>query len=373
MKIVVNTRLLRVNRMDGIGWFTYNTMKRITQVNPAIEFHFLFDSGFDESFRFGENIIAHNLFPPAKHALLNVVWFEWSARRVLKKIQPDLFLSPDGLLCLGWKGKQYGVMHDINFHHHPEYLKFSNRKYYNYFFPRFAAKASRLATVSEYSKRDICQSFGVDTDKVDVVYNGVNAFFRPCDEQTKKNIRDKYSLGKPYFVFVGTLSPRKNVKGLMHAFSLFKKETGADINLVIAGWGMYKAKELQAYKERLGVGADIIFTGRVGNEELNYIVGSSLSLIFVPFFEGFGIPLIEAMQSHVPIIASNVTSIPEVVEDAALLVNPYDSNAIKNAMIEIFGSLDLRQKLIENGKIRKKFFSWEKTADLLWEGVLKAV
>src|ERR687889_157102 len=109
MKIVVNTRLLRKNEMDGIGWFTYNTLEYIVKQNPGIEFHFLFDSGIDKDFLFSSNVTGHNLFPPAKHALLNLIWFEWSVKRLLDKLNPDLFLSPDGLLCLGWNGKQYGV------------------------------------------------------------------------------------------------------------------------------------------------------------------------------------------------------------------------------------------------------------------------
>src|SRR5688572_30107594 len=99
--------------MDGIGWFTYNTLQWIVKQNSQIEFHFLFDSGIEKEFLFAKNVIPHNLFPPAKHAVLNVIWFEISVKIILEKIQPDLFLSPDGILCLGWKGKQYGVIHDI--------------------------------------------------------------------------------------------------------------------------------------------------------------------------------------------------------------------------------------------------------------------
>src|SRR5919112_690730 len=155
MKIVVNTRVLRKNDMDGIGWFTYNTLQYIVKQNPNLEFHFLFDSGIDKEFVFADNIIPHNLFPPAKHALLNLMWFEVSAQRMLHKINPDIFISPDGLLCLGWQGRQYGVMHDINYFHNPKDFKWSNRRYYNYFFPKYAEKACRIGTVSEFSKDDI--------------------------------------------------------------------------------------------------------------------------------------------------------------------------------------------------------------------------
>jgi glycosyltransferase involved in cell wall biosynthesis len=359
--------------MDGIGWFTYNTLKEITTKNADIEFHFLFDSGIDKSFLFSDNIIPHNLLPPAKHALLNIAWFEWSVKNLLKRIEPDLFFSPDGILCLGWNGKQFGVMHDISFYHYPGDLKLSNRKYYNYFFPRFAKKATRLATVSEYSKSDISNSFRVEKDKIDVVYCGINSFYHPVDKKTIAQTRNKYTNGKPYFVFIGTISPRKNLLNLMKAFELYKKTGVEETKLVIAGGGMYRVDELYNFKGQMNFGNDVIFTGRLPDTELNNILASSLSLAFVPKFEGFGIPLIEAMQCEVPIIASDVTSIPEVVDNAALLVDPLNVEEIKVAMYKITTDASLKMQLIEKGKTRKGFFSWEKTGELLWASIKKCL
>jgi glycosyltransferase involved in cell wall biosynthesis len=371
MKIVVNTRLLRKDRMDGIGWFTYNTMRHIVTQNPQIEFHFLFDSGVEKEFLFAENVTGHHLFPPAKHALLNVVWFEWSVKRFLNRIKPDLFLSPDGILCLGSDCTQYGVMHDINFFHHPEYLKFSNQKYYNYYFPKFAKKAARLGTVSEYSKQDICRSFKIPEDKIDVVYCGINSYYQPVDAITIGSTRNKYTGGKPYFIFIGTLSPRKNVLGLMKAYERFRMDTGLDMALMIVGGGMFKTAELKKYRSEMKFGADVVFTGWLNDKALNDVLASSLALVFVPFFEGFGIPLIEAMQCDVPIICSDVTSLPEVVADAALLVDPASTEEIKNAMARLATDPGLRKELIEKGRRRRTFFSWEKTSRLLWESIQK--
>ncbi|MGZ5189699.1 MAG: glycosyltransferase family 4 protein [Flavisolibacter sp.] len=359
--------------MDGIGWFTYNTLQYIVRQNPQIEFHFLFDSGIEKEFLFGENVIPHNLFPPAKHAVLNVIWFEVSVKRILDKIQPDLFLSPDGILCLGWKGKQYGVIHDINFVHRPMDLKLSNRKYYNHYVPKFAKKATRLATVSEFSKQDIIKHFNVESEKIDVVYCGVNSFYHPVTNETATQTKENFSNGKAYFVFVGTLSPRKNILGLMKAYEAFKSETGSDMQLLIVGHSMYKTDELYNYKKSITSGKDINFTGRLEDEELNRVLASSLALVFIPFFEGFGIPAIEAMQCEVPVIASNVTSVPEVVGDAAILVDPGNVEEIKNAMVRIVSDEELRKELIHKGKIRKEIFTWEKTAALLWNGISKCL
>lgn len=373
MIIAVNTRLLRKGKMDGIGWFTFNTLQHITKKNPNVEFHFFFDSGIEEDFVFSPNVIPHNLFPPAKHAALNIIWSEVSVKSKLKSIKPDLYFSPDGMLCLGWQGRQYAVIHDINFMHHPEFLKFSNRKYYRYYFPRFAKKARRIGTVSSYSKADIASTFGVEEDKIDVVYCGINSFFKPLDIAEISAIRNQYTSGEPYFLFVGALSPRKNVRGLLQAFELFKKETFSRYKLVIAGSELYRSGELLDYKKAMTYGEDVIFTGRLSDSALNDIYGAAHTFVFVPFFEGFGIPIIEAMQCHVPVIASNVTSLPEVAGDAALFVDPANITEVKNAMIRIYNNDDLRNDLIKRGDIQKKLFSWEKTADLLWEGITKCL
>lgn len=371
MKIAVNTRLLRKDAMDGIGWFTYNTLKKITVENPDIEFHFFFDSGIEEEFLFSNNIIPHNLFPPAKHAILNIAWFEWSVKRKLKITNPDLFLSPDGILCLGWSGKQYGVVHDLNFLHMPEVLKYSNWKYYNYIIPKCALKAARIGTVSNYSKNDLVKTLGLNQNKIDVVYSGINSFYQPITTDENQKTRIQFSEGCEYFVFIGTLSPRKNIKKLMEAFEIYKTNSINDHKLLIVGKGMYKEGELLEFKTKLHYSKDIIFTGRQPDEETKRILASAICLVFIPIFEGFGLPPIEAMQCNVPVIASNVTSVPEICGDAALIVDPYNPSEVAEAMSSISINKHFRQELIRKGNIRKDFFSWDKTADLLWESINK--
>jgi glycosyltransferase involved in cell wall biosynthesis len=178
MKIAVNTRLLLKDKMEGIGWFTYETLKRITASHPEIEFIFIFDRKPSQDFIFSENVQAVVAHPQSRHPILWYLFFEFGVYRVLKKHKPDLFLSPDGWLSLRSNTPQLAVIHDLNFEKHPEFVPFLVRKYYLYFFPRFAKKARRLTTVSEYSKKDIVSRYGVDEDKVDVVYNGVNDVFR---------------------------------------------------------------------------------------------------------------------------------------------------------------------------------------------------
>lgn len=373
MQIVVNTRILLKDRLEGMGWFAYQTLKQITVNNPNVHFVFVFDRNFDDEFIFSDNITPIILSPQARHPFLYYAWFQHSVKGLLNKMQPDLFLSPDGFLSIGAKCKQLPVIHDINFLHHPQDSKWLTSKYYNYYFPKFAKEATRIATVSEYSKQDIAKNYGIDEHKIDVVYNGINSFFKPLDDITKEKTKQKYSSGKNYFVNVGSLHPRKNIPNLVRAFSLFKKESNSDFKLILAGPNYWGVAEIHKIIAETNLKEDVIFTGRLADEELNLVLGSAFALTFVPYYEGFGIPLLEAMQTQTPIITSNVTSMPEIVGEAALLINPFDINEIKNAMIQLYQKPELSKSLITKGNLQKQKFSWEKSADLLWQSVLKTV
>ncbi len=373
MKIAVNAQLLRKNDMYGMGWFAYNTLKHIVEQNPEVEFHFLFDSAIEDEFIFNTNVIAHHVKPKAKSIFLKIFWQQWSVRRKLREIKPDLFLSPDGSLCIGWNGKQYAVIHDINFFHNSSYLNWKARIYYNSFFPKFAKKASRIGTVSTYSKLDIINAYGIAPDKIDVVYNGVNSFFTPVPEDETNKTKSELTDGENYFIFIGSLQPRKNILRLLQAFELFKKRTKSPFKLVIAGKEMYKVSDIYTVYDGMMFKGDVIFTGRVPDEKINAVLGSAYAMVFVPLFEGFGIPVIEAMQCNVPVICSNVTSIPEVAGDAALLVDPYNVEQLSVAMGRIYRDDSLRCELIEKGKKQKTLFSWENTANLLWNGILECL
>lgn len=372
MQIVVNTRLLLKNKLEGIGWFTYQTLKRITVNNPQHHFVFLFDRNYDEEFIFADNITPIILSPQARHPVLYYIWFQHSVKNLLNRMQPDLFLSPDGFLSLGAKCNQLPVIHDLNFVEHPRDLKWLTEKYYNHYFPKFAAQAARIATVSEYSKQQIIKNYSIHPSKIDVVYNGINAFFKPLNESDKMIAKNKFTSGKNYFVSVGSLHPRKNIINLIHAFAAFKIDSGSDIKLVLAGPHFWGLSEINKAIETNNLKSEVVFTGRLSDEELALVLGSALVLTFIPYYEGFGIPLIEAMQANVPIITSNVTSLPEVAGEAALFVNPFDINEIKKAMLQLYNDESLRNTLIAKGEQQKANFSWDKSAALLWASIEKA-
>lgn len=366
MIIAVNTRLLLQGKLEGIGWFTRETLSRITTEHPEHKFIFIFDRSYASEFIFADNIVPVVVSPPARHPILWYIWFEFQIPRILKKYKADLFFSPDGYLSLNTKVRQLAAIHDINFAHRPKDLPWLKAKYYNRFFPKFARKAKRIVTVSYFSKEDINRTYNIEEDKVDVVYNGVNTSYTPTNIEENIRTRELYSSGKSYFLFIGSLHPRKNICGLLRAFDGFKTSVDTDMKLLIVGESMFKTSDIEMTYEGMRYKDDVVFTGRLNNDELHRVLGAAVALTFVPYFEGFGIPVIEAMNAGVPVICSNTTSLPEVGGDAVLYVDPFSTPQIKDAMIRIYQDKELRDLLVEKGFKQREKFSWNKTAELLW-------
>jgi len=372
LKIAVNTRLLIPERLDGIGRFADETLRRITSAHPEHQFYFLFDRRYDESFIYNSNITPVVTPPPARHPLLFITWFEVSLPLRFYGIKPDIFLSPDGFLSLSSRVKSVGVIHDINFEHFPEDLPFLEGRYLRGMFPRFAKKAFRLATVSEYSKSDIVNTYKVSPDKIDVVYNGAGSNFKPLNAVNQQLIKKKFANGRDYFFFIGSLHPRKNLVNLFRAFDQFKKSDTKNIKLVLAGARQWWTDEIRQAYESMEYRTDVIFTGRINDRELSLLMASALALTYVSHFEGFGIPILEAFNCDTPVITSNITSMPEVAGKAAILVDPFSVNSISEAMQKMANDPALRQQLIAKGREQREKFSWDQSAGLLWQCVEKA-
>jgi glycosyltransferase involved in cell wall biosynthesis len=371
MKIVVNTRLLQKDNLEGIGWFTYETFKRITVNHPEHQFYFLFDRPYSNDFIFAKNITPLLYGPPARHPVLYYIWFEWVIPKVLKKVGADLFITPDGYLSLSAKTPTLQVVHDINYEHYPLFIPVFARKYLKYYFPKFIKRANRIATVSEFSKQDIIKHYKYDASKIDIVYNGVNEIYGPVSSEIITTTRKQYSDGKPYFFYIGSLHPRKNIINLLKAFDEFRKSNNSEAKLLIAGKAYWWNKEMEKEYKNIIHKEDIIFTGRVDTITLKNLLASSFAVTYVSLFEGFGIPIVEAMYSEVPVITSNTSSMPEVGGNAALYVDPKNYLSITEAMQKLWVDEKLRNTLVENARIRRKEFSWDKTAKLLWESIEK--
>jgi len=373
LRILVNTRLLLYNKLDGIGWFIFETLQRITALHPEHEFIFVFDRPFYPEFVFSSNVKPIVAPPPTRHPVLIFLWFELSIPILLHKYHPDLFLSPDGFLSLSTKVKSLPVIHDLNFEHHPKDLPWEYRLLYHSLFKHYARKACRIATVSEFSANDISQCYSIPSDKIDVVYSGVDEGFKPLNSVRIEEIRRKYADGKPYFIFVGSIQPRKNITNLFKAFDLFRQQTSCEMKLLIVGKKQWWNSSMEKVYRQMKYRKDVVFTGRLNDEDHRQVIASAFALTHVSLFEGFGVPLLEAMKCNVPVITSNVTALPEIAGDAALLVDPNRPEEIAEAMDQLVSNEQLRNKLIEKGAIRCKNFSWDRSAELLWQSILKTI
>lgn len=372
MRIAINTRFLLSHKMEGFGWYTYETTKRLVEKHPEHTFILFFDRPYAEKFVFGPNVIPVVLRPPARHPILFVVWFEWAVYRALKKYKADLFFSPDGYLSLRSDVPQVPVIHDLNFEHYPQDIPKAARLYLRRFFPKFAKKAKRIVTVSEYSKADIIKQYGIAPNKIHVGWNGVSEQFKRLDLAEKQIVQQKFSNGKDYFIFVGALHPRKNVGRLLMAFDAYAKQNGPN-HLVIVGENLWKTNnnlsELISDESK----AKVHFTGHLPMESLVTVMGAAQCLVYVPYFEGFGIPLVEAMRCGVPIISGNLTSLPEVAGNSAVYVDPFQVQEITEAMIRISADQELRQELSQKGLMRATLFDWDFTAEVIWKTIIEVM
>lgn len=370
MRIAVNTRLLVKGKMDGIGWFTYETVRRIVATHPEHTFYLLFDRRPAPEFtRFGSNAVPVVLCPQARHPVLWWLFFEIAVPVALRHYHIDLYISPDGMMPLHTTVPTLSVIHDINFEHASDNLKPSHQRYMTHYFRRFAKAATRIATVSNYSRNDIAQTYGIDKNKIDVVYDGAHENYRPHSEEEKIIVRKRFTDGKPYLIFISTILKRKNLANLLLAFDKVKDNDQRGLKLVVVGGRAWWQDELAIAYDNMRHKNDVIMPGRVEPNELAALLSASEALVYPSFFEGFGIPILEAMYAETAVVCSNTTSMPEVGGDAVLYADPADYNDIAHAITMLNGP-GVRENLIEKGRHQRTKYSWDNTADLLWASMM---
>lgn len=308
MRIAINTRLLLRGKMDGIGWFTYETARRIVARHPEHEFYFLFDRRPAAEFLFGPNVHAVVLCPQARHPVLWYLYFEWATRWALKRHKIDLYVSTDGMMPLHGGVPTLTVIHDLNFEHAEGNLKRSHQWYMTRYYRQFAQRATRVATVSEYSKGDIAATYGIDPAKIDVVYDGAHSGYRPHSEAEKTAIRQRFTGGKPYIIFISTILKRKNLANLLTAFDRLRSAEAVDWKLVVVGARVWWQDELAEAYERMQHKGEVVMCGHVEPQDLAALLSASVALVYPSYFEGFGIPILEAMYAETAVVASQTTS-----------------------------------------------------------------
>ncbi len=365
-RVAVNARFLLKDRLEGIGNFTFESITRIVRSHPEVDFYFLFDAKYRSEFLVAENVTPIVLFPPARRHALWYWWFEISIARWLRKHSPDLFLSMDGFGCLHSSVPQVLVIHDLAFEHFRDNVPYLIGKYYRHFSPLYARKARRLATVSTFSKEDIATRYGIPLDRIDVVYNGVREAYQPLVKEAQEAVRTQYAAGGKYFLYVGAIHPRKNVARLLMAFDRFKQTTGAEHRLILAGRNAWDVKDVREAHAQMTCKDAVSFVGYLPNEEIVRLTAGAEAVVLVSLFEGFGVPIVEAMRCDVPVITSQVSSMPEIAGDAALLVDPESVDAIAHALQRLASDMALRASLVAAGRKQVEQFTWDRTAAALW-------
>jgi glycosyltransferase involved in cell wall biosynthesis len=374
LRVGVNSRLLLKDKLEGIGYFTLKNLERLTRNHPDCEFVLFFDRPYDRDFVFAKNVKPIVIPLPTRHPMLWHIYFEILLPIYIRLYKIDVLFSPEGYVPTRVKSPMLCTIHDINFEHDKTYI--GNRvyqRYMEYFTPRFAKSANAVLTVSEFSKQDIATTYKIDENKIFNVESSANEDYITYSKEENERTRERYSNSCPYFYFVGSLQKRKNLTNLFRAFDLFKDKTQSNVKLLIVGSKKWWKGEIEDTFNAMRFKNEVIFTGRLPLEEVNRIASASIGLVFVSFFEGFGVPPLEAYRSSTAVITSNTSSMPEIAGEGALYANPYDVNSICEAMIRLYSNPLLREELIRKGQEQAKKYSWDKTAELVWNAIEKVL
>ncbi|WP_430010164.1 glycosyltransferase family 4 protein [Methylophaga lonarensis] len=256
------------------------------------------------------------------------------------------------------------MIHDISFEFYPEFFNPLSRKRMQLLIPFAARKSQHVLTVSEYSKRQIVERYGIAEDKVTVTYNGVAETFSPIENQTiLDSTLQRFSLDKPFILAVGNLQPRKNIERLVRVYAKLRKKGLIEQDLVLVGQMHWQGHAILAEIEKHQVAEHVKTTGYVTDDELVALYNQADVFVYPSLYEGFGLPVIESMACGTPVITSDVSSIPEVAGDAAVLIDPLSDDALSAQLERVANDAALRASLREKGLVQARKFDWKTTAE----------
>lgn len=363
MKIAINARFSGLEYVEGYGRFTNGLIHAWKDVHPHDEISLLYDREPAASIFPNPYLVKG---PKARHPLLWKLWYDISLPSMAKKAKADILFSPDGFCSLTTKIPQVLAIHDLAFHHYPEGISPLYRRFYQHYTPAFIRKAKHIITVSECSKEDIIKHYPHAQGKISVIYNAADPGFIPLNWEEKERVKEEITKGFDYFLYAGAIHPRKNLINLLKGFSWFKNRHKSNLKLVLAGRA-WNEQAFAAQLERYKFKDEVIQLGYAPDLLLHRLMASAYALVYPSFWEGFGLPVLEAMQSGTPVICSNTSSLPEITGGAAVYCAPNDSEAFGKAMGLLYKDEDHRSQIIKAGLERSATFSWENSAVSLRE------
>jgi len=359
--IGLNAHLLSLKqsyRGAGINAYIYHLLRNLGQTESRHRYSvFLGEHHFVD-----ERLALHYSRWPTHQPLVRILWEQLVQPVVLHRAGVDLlhamaFAGPLATTC-----PFVVTVYDLSFLHYPDTFRPWNRWYLSRFTALSARRARRVIAISESTKRDVVHLLGVPEDRVDVIYCGVDDVFRPLPAAQVARFRRERALPDRFILFLGTLEPRKNVQTLVRAYSQWQKADPEVPKLVVAGGKGWYYDQIFADVERFGLAGDVMFPGYVAQDELPVWYNAADLFVYPSRFEGFGLPVLEAMACGTPVVTTYSASLPEVAGDAAILVSPDDEAQLIEAMRRVLSDSALRQEMIDRGQAHAATFSWEQAA-----------
>lgn len=298
---------------------------------------------------------------PTERPPVRILWEQVAGPVALGRQRIDVAHAPVNVAPLLTRVPTVVTVHDLAFRIYPEQYPAAKRRYLDAMTRRSVRRAARVIAVSENTRQDVIRLYGVPPERVVVVPNGVPSDLAPVDDRAAlQALRDRHGLPEEFILFVGTLQPRKNLVGLLRAFGRLRDRVQAP--LVVVGAPGWQYQPIFDEAQALGVADRVVFAGYAAPEELRLWYSAATVFIYPSLYEGFGLPVLEAMACGAPVITSSTSSLPEVVGDAALLVDPTDLDAIAGSLERVLREPQLRRTLRQRGLARAREFGWERTA-----------
>ncbi len=346
MRIGIDTQIT-VGEKTGFGYYVSNLTKNLQAIDRQNEYVF-----------FKPQTVKDFSTPQ------RMIWDQVTIPRLANRAQVDILHQSCFSEPVFYHGKSVVTVHDLTAIFLGYNIPFWSRQFYAKWVPFTYRYANHLITVSQQTKRDIMDILAIPEDKITVIYEAASEKYQVIDDQAAiKQVREKYRLGnEPIILHVGTLEPRKNLPFLVKAFSIAKKKYHTTSKLVITGKKGWYYESLFRLVESLGLGNEVIFTGYLEDQDIPLLYNAASTLVFPSFYEGFGLPPLEAMASGTPVVSSNTSSMPEVVSDGGLLLSPIDEEAWATTMIKLLDDKKLWQHLRQKGLVQAKKFSWQRAA-----------
>ena len=361
MRVAIDARKLHD---FGIGTYIRNLLRHLARTDQDTEFVLLCgEADLGVAAQLGPNFRAV-LEPSPNYSLREQAHVPW----VLRRERPNVYHAPHYVLPAGVRCPSVVTIHDCIHLMFPQYLP--NRVAYAYARAQMWSAARRsncILTVSEASKRDILHLFNVAPEKIVVVYNAIDSHFSVTpSEEAVARVRERYQLDHPFVLYVGNIKPHKNLVRLIEAFDELRRGELEDLKLLIIGDQISKLPALRRAVHRHKLHKHVRFLGYLADDQLAILYRLASVFAFPSLYEGFGLPPLEAMASGTPVVTSNVSSLPEVVGGAAVLVDPYDVDAIVDGLRRVLTNPTLAAEMRQKGIARAREFSWERSVAKTW-------